>query len=344
MIKIKQNFNEQYTLHIDTDMQGVNVQMKTKMKLRWDFNVLKVQNDEIEIKLILLDHILLETNNPMVKEAAALTKVFSRLYNELHLIIDTKGIVKKILNLHVILDKWKDVKTEMLAVAEKTPDINNAIQLHDSIFNDEKKLIQGIQYGEFFTVYFNKIFGTELPHVDNLVTEPNFFKTANVQWKYSILKANEDIGFPITNVILRGVPFLPLEPGFYTRAYSQFSNIKDIGNLTTKLEENGKYEIDSQTGRVIEVHLFRNEVADDDLYMKLSYKMYSEGRTKENLEKNKEGTTVNHKKFDDHKEDVSRVYKIVDGKKYTYEEWKKYEQEQWEIYQERKKKKGFSGF
>jgi hypothetical protein len=282
-IKLFQKFSEQYTMFIDTDLYGVNLTMKTKMKLRWDFTILDIREEDVEIKLLLLDHHLIFTDNPMVKESAALTKIFSRLYNELHLVIDQTGTVKKILNLPIILGKWQDVKKEMLEISERNPDIKNAVQLHDSIFNDETKLIQGIQYGEFFMIYFNKFFGKDLPRTEQLVL-PNFFKTANVNWKYNF-ETSKDHSFQNTNLMitLNGIPSTPLGAGFYQRAYGQFSNIKNISNLSTLLEETGKYEIEEETGRIIQAKVSKSEIADEDLYMKMTYILVNDQVLKEKL-------------------------------------------------------------
>ncbi|WP_124533514.1 hypothetical protein [Chryseobacterium sp. KBW03] len=288
IIKIRRPFSEQYTMYIDTDLYGVNVKMESKTKLRWDFTVVSVNEGEIEVKLLLLDHILLHTDNPIVKETATMTQVFSRMYNELHLIIDQAGVIKKILNLHVVLDKWKDVKKEMVAIAERTPDIKNAIQLHDSIFNDESRLIQGIQYGEFFMIYFNKFFEKNLPKSE-ILTGTNWFKTANVTWRY-MYEIIRDYSNSDRNIILqvKGIPSVVLGAGFYQRAYLQFSQMKDIGKLTTELDETGKYEIEEETGRLIQAKIYRNEIADDDLYMKMTYTLVCEEILKEKLLKEQE--------------------------------------------------------
>lgn len=294
-IQITERFTEQYTMYIDTDMFGVNINMKTKMKLRWDFTVLEVREENIEVKLLLLDHHLLFTDNPIVRETASLTKIFSRLYNEIHAIVDFRGNVEKILNLPIILDKWKDVKKEMLEISEKNLHIKNAIQLHDSIFTDEKKLIQGIQYGEFFMIYFNKFFGKQIPFTENLPL-PNFFKTANVNWKYAF-DFSQDYTNNNSNIIitLDGKPSTSLGTGFYQRAYGQFSNIKDISKLNnTILEEIGKYEVESNSGRIIQAKVTKNEIADEDLYMKMTYILVNDEILKKDLRKIEEYIVSEH--------------------------------------------------
>lgn len=288
VLKICRPFSEQYTMYIDTDLYGVNVKMESKTKLRWDFTVISISEEEIEVKLLLLDHVLLYTDNPIVKETATMTQVFSRMYNELHLIIDQSGTIRKILNLHVVRDKWKDVKKEMLAIAERTPDIKNAIQLHDSIFNDESRLIQGIQYGEFFMIYFNKFFNKNLPKAE-VLTGTNWFNTANVTWRYTY-EITRDYSNSDNNIILevKGFPSEVLGAGFYQRAYFQFSQMKDIGKLTTELNESAKYEIEEETGRLIQARIYRNEIADSDLYMKLTYTLMCEQILKDKLQKEQE--------------------------------------------------------
>ncbi|MNY45277.1 hypothetical protein D3C86_1803680 [compost metagenome] len=64
--------------------------------------------------------------------------------------------------------------------------------------------------------------------------------------------------------------------------------MKDIGKLTTELDETGKYEIEEETGRLIQAKIFRNEIADEDLYMKMIYTLVCEEILKEKLVKEQE--------------------------------------------------------
>lgn len=276
-LKIKNTFSEQYTLIIDSDIKAVNVHMTSRSQLRWDFTVLKINEDHIEIKIILLDHILLEANNPLIKEVAALTNAFSRLYNELYLKVNTEGKVTEVLNMNIIRSKWKQTRAEMEKIAEINPDIKNAIVLNDNIFEDETKLMEGIQNNEFFLMYFNKIYGRKIPgsYKGNAL---NFFNSANVHWSFDL----KNISNPLLSsdemiVEISGEPSVLLNIGFYNRAYIQFSNQIDVSKLETALQEKGIYRVDQYTGRIIEASLTREEIADpENLYTKLKYTFYSD--------------------------------------------------------------------
>ena len=289
---IKQSYTEDYTLIIDSDMMAVNAKMQSKTQIRWNLNILKVSDTEVELKLILLDHILLESNNPLIKEIANLTKAFSRLYNELHLKIDQQGKILDVLNMDIILSKWKQTKAEMEKIAEHTPDIKNAIILHDSIFQDKAKLTQGIQASEFFMLHFNYVYGNDLPYDTKDISKPNFFNSANVQWSCFVNPMQElptDAVSVSVNIDMS--PFMPLGIGFYNRAYSQFANQIDITKLNTRLKETGTYKINPQTGKLLEARLYREEVADEkQLFTKIKYTLMSEPVYKEFI---KDKTTQN---------------------------------------------------
>ncbi|AZA53657.1 hypothetical protein [Chryseobacterium sp. G0201] len=275
--KIKEKFSEQYTLIIDSDIKAVNVHMTSRSQLRWDFSVLKVEEDFVEVKIIMLDHILLEANNPLIKEIAALTNAFSRLYNELHLRINNDGKAIQVLNMDIIRSKWSQTKAEMEKIAENNPDIKNAIVLNDNIFQNQEKLIEGIQNNEFFLMYFNKIYGRKVPSgfKDNAL---NFFNSANVHWSFNLKNSTNPLLSSDEMIVeLSGEPSILLNIGFYNRAYVQFANQIDTSKLQTSLNEDGIYRFDEITGRMIEASLTREEIADpENLYTKLKYTFYSD--------------------------------------------------------------------
>ncbi len=333
-MKIKKLFNEQYTLWIISDMMAVNAKMTSKTQIRWDLNVLNISDDEVEIKLLLLDHVLLEANNPYIKEIASLTQTFSRMYNELHLIITQQGKIKKVLNMDIILAKWNQTKVEMEKIAGQNSDLKKMINLNDTIFQNPAKLTESIQASEFFSIYFNYVFGTELPYKKRDISKPNFFNTANVMWTYTVSEVSRSISE--SYISLKGEPTLPLSVGFYNKAYAQFAKQINISKLNTTLEEEGEYIIESETGRLIKAQVKRNEIADkEELFTKVTYQMMSEAtfmnRIKEENSNKQEKTTstVENRNVSSNQ---SNIYKMYKGRKYTKEEWVKKEQELWEEY------------
>lgn len=281
---IKDQFTEQYTLTIDSDIKGVNIHMTSRSQMRWDFNVLDAQDDRVEIRLLLLDHRLLQSNNPLIKEVASLTGSFSRLYNELHLMVSPEGKITEVLNMDIILSKWKQTKREMEEVVDANPDIKNAITLNDNVFNNKAKVVENIQSSEFFLMYFNKIYGRQIPdsYKQNAL---NFFNSANVHWSFK-LKDIADPRLPEDEALIEllGAPAVPLGPGFYNRAYLQFDRLINIKKLDTTLLEKGRFRINKNSGRLVEASLLREEIADkEDLYTKMKYTIYSEEILKSKL-------------------------------------------------------------
>ncbi|WP_312076428.1 hypothetical protein [Chryseobacterium sp.] len=275
--EIKKLFSEQYTLIIDSDIKAVNVHMTSSSQMRWDFSILNISEEYCEIKLILLDHILLESNNPLIKEVASLTNAFSRLYNELQLRVDHQGKILEILNMHVITSKWKQTKQEMENIAANNPEIKNAIILNDNVFGNKNKLVENIQSSEFFLLFFNKVYGKKIPgrFSENSL---NIFNSANVNWSYHLSLAHNPL-LSSDEIIIESSaePSILLNIGFYNRAYIQFANQIDIKKLDTSLIEKGIYRIEKSTGRIIEASLSREEIAHpEDLYAKLKYTFYSD--------------------------------------------------------------------
>jgi hypothetical protein len=278
LIKINRPFSEQFTLDIHSDLMAVDAKMDSHTQIRWDFNVINVEENFVEVRLILLDQILLKANNPLIKEIARLTHTFSRMYNELHLIIDHKGIILEVINMSFILAKWNQTKMELSKIAEGTPEIKDIIILNDSIFLNKENLKGYIQRSEFFMLYFNSIFGNKLPYDNAHTIMPNFLNTANLNWQKKIIAA--DIRKGIANVELKTTPFF-VQKDFNERAYSQFKNKMDISKIIPSLRETGNYKIDIDSGKVIEAVLKREEVADNDmLYTKLEYRFVSDSALK----------------------------------------------------------------
>lgn len=275
-ILIKEPFNEQYTLQIDSNMMAVNAIMRSKTQIRWDFTVIEVRQETLELRLILLDQALLESNNPLIKEVANLTRTFARMYNELHLITDHKGNIKQILNRSAILSKWQQTKAELGAIAENTPEIKNVVLLNDNTFQDEKKLIDTLQKSEFFMLYFNSFFGDILPYYDPGFIMPNFLNTANLRWVKEVKLKEGPQRNEFINLSLESRP-IQMPADFNERAYIQFKDRLDIKKLKPELLETGEYSIELATGRVWESKLKRKEIADSiQLYSFVDYHFISD--------------------------------------------------------------------
>jgi hypothetical protein len=345
ILKIQEPFNEQYTLIIQTDMLAVDAKMASKTQIRWDFTILEVKDDTIECRLILLENNLIESNNALIKEIALLNQGFSRMFSELHLKISQEGIVKDVLNMDIILSKWKNTKIEMEKIANNTPEIKNSMLLYDNIFQDKKKITQGIQASEFFMMYFGYIMNKVIPYSNQSITKPNIFNTINVQWQMNISKANEIAA----NEVIYNVetkPFLPLTSGFYNKAYGQFADKIDVSKLNTTLQESAVYKIDSKTNKIISAVLHKIEIADDkQLYSKLKYTFMSENAFLSSLKnkeiQNKQQLQNNSEQKQQESQKQQKPYMMYEGKSFsTKEEWDDFEKKKYEEFvKERDRKK-----
>ncbi len=274
-ILVSQLFSEQYTLIIKSDLAAVNAVMQSVTRLRWNIQFLSINEEELEFRLILLEQELLEANNPLIKEVASLTSAFSKLYNELHIICNHKGVIKNILNIKAILGKWQLVKAELQEIADGTPEIKNIILLNDSIFQNEKNLVDTVQKSEFFLLYFNHIFDVVLPSKKTKIILPNFFNTANVDWTKNITTKQTSID-NIIDIQFETTPSF-LQANYNELAYAQFKDKIDIKNLTPTLLETGNYTINTKTGKVLEAYVKRKETTNNELlFSKLEYHFFSD--------------------------------------------------------------------
>lgn len=283
-ISIKEKINEQYTIDIDTEVNGVDMYITSKVRLRYDFTVLNIDEDgSFDVRLIQLENTLIEANNEMVKEVALVSQVFGKMYSELNVKLDYNGKIKDILNYDVILSKWEQTKKEMEKAIEENESIKNAISLNDQIYTNPKKVKEALEANEFFKVYFGLIFGTKFPIKDKIISGTNFFNTANVQWKMDIESTaflpNENQYVDIT---MKAQPASTLTAGFYNAAYNQFANKIDISKLNTQLDQYEIRKVQIKTGKVMEALLTKTEIADaEKLYTKLKYTLRSDSFTNE---------------------------------------------------------------
>lgn len=278
-ILLRAPFSEQYTLTIDSEVKGVDVFVTSKVQLRYDFHVLKVDSDLAEVRLVQLDNVLLESNNPMVGEVAQVSQIFGRMYNELHILLDRSGDVIEVLNTDLVLSKWQQTKAEMEKHIMANEDLQNAIILNDAIFKDPEKIKIAAQANEFLRIYFGNIFDKELPD-RSYIKGTNIFNTAALEWKSTTENSNvlpPDNTSNVLAVTTKSEPKHPLEKAFYQAAYSQFTDKIDIKLLDTQLFQQETRMIDYATGRLQEAEVEKQEVADEKkLYNKLKYTLKSD--------------------------------------------------------------------
>lgn len=347
-INILQPFREQYTLTISSEINLMDAYIKSETELRYDFQVLEVKEDHLEVRLLVLENRMLNTNSPMVKEVAQISQVFGRMYNELHLTISFDGKVIKVLNTDLILSKWAETKAEMQKHISGNPDLEQAILMNDGIYNSPDKVKIAIQANEFFSMYFGQIYNEALPKAQK-VAGSNIFNTANIEWVVNSEEMIANSSEKNTCIITDMHPVRPFSEGYLNAAYHHFKDKANISPSEIKMFQRDERYIEKQSGKLIESLVKKQEeLVPKKLYQKFVYKMISDTEKRKQKEKQAQKQESINQSQQEVAETIEghpkKIYKIVDGKELTYEEWKQYEERQWQIYQDQKKKKGFFGF
>lgn len=339
-INISKPFREQYSLTIDSEINTIDAFITSTIRQRYDFQVIQVNDETLEVYLITLENQLVKANNPMVQEVASLSQIFGKIFRELHLILSLKGEVLQVLNPELILRKWEEVKEEMKSHLSDNPNLEQAIIMNDSIFNNPDKIRTAIQANEFFSTYFGQIFNEDIP-ISKKIFGTNIFNTANISWicdsKEMIENSSENNIFIITE----SQPIRPFSEGYINAAYQHFKDKVSINPDDIKMYQREDRDIEKETGKLNKVTIKKiEEVVPQKLYQKFYYAIISDSYVIKQEEK-KKNIPVGENIKEEIDPQKTKVYKVVDGKELTYEEWKIYEQQQWEAYQRKKNKKGF---
>lgn len=282
IISIIKPFSETYTLEIESATKAISLDTYSKVRLRWNFQVLEIDDKQgIICNLIKTEQKLIETNNPIVKEIQQVSSVFGRMYSEVKVHLDSEGKVLKVLNSDLILDKWKETKDEMQKYITGNPDLENSISLNDEIFQDPEKVKVAVQAQEFFEIYFARFFGKKLPFSNKAITAPNLFNTANLHWIYDIDGHLKKEGGKTIAIIKTIGKESDLSIGFNNKAYAQFKEHLNIYNIHAKIRENSEHTYDFEDGKLLEAKVVKQEIVDpQQLHVKHSYTIQSESSRK----------------------------------------------------------------
>jgi hypothetical protein len=274
-IKIKKPFVQKYTLEITSDMMAINAIMKSKVRMRFDFRVLAVYEDHFEAELLMLDNILLDCNNPLIREIAGINQAMGRMYQELHLLVAHDGTIISVLNTDLILQKWSETKAEMKKIAEQSEDLKPMFAINDTLFNSPEKLVKAVQGSEFFRIYFSNVYGKTLPYVKNNVQRPNFFNTILMNWELKVehMRSVLDESMEIQTV---AVPASKPGVSFSEEAYKQFAEQVDVKTLVAEMRETGSFTIDAFSGRLMKAVIHQTEKAAERLYSDMKYVFYAD--------------------------------------------------------------------
>ncbi|MDH7460602.1 hypothetical protein QEG73_04910 [Chitinophagaceae bacterium 26-R-25] len=279
-LQFREAFTEKYTLLIDTHIQAGNMPIKTKTELRWQLSVEKIDKECITLELITLDNRLLESNNPMVKDLAAMSQAFGQMYNELHLVMQPNGRISKVLNLDVIQKKWHAIKKEMEQIQMQNESIKNVIKLNDELFTTPQKIIAAIEGNEFFMLYFHHIFGLKIPATTQTYTQRTLLNTANLEWRYKVKPQNQY--YPGENwlINIEGSKETYIDKAWVAAAYKDFSHL-NLKEVKPVFKDEGDYKIVRKTGMLLEATRQKQEVVHPELlHATIKYHMISDTMAK----------------------------------------------------------------
>ncbi|MGG7469784.1 hypothetical protein ACVVIH_03390 [Chryseobacterium arthrosphaerae] len=278
-IIISQPFNEQYELVIETNSKLIDNHMTSRTIMRYDFTVIRCNENEIECRLILLDLFLDQSNNDLVKEIAQVTAAFNRMFNELHLKLSQKGEILQVLNMDLVLSKWQQTKAEMTAALSNNDELRKLIAVNDSLFTNKEKLAHTIQNSEFLHMYFGQVFNIELPKTKR-ITGANILNTANLEWDMNI--SEQTGGHPDDiHILVNTYPVRPLSEGYLNAAYGQFKDRINLDLLNFTMFQKEERYIDRNTGKLKQAIVEKvEEIGHEQLYQKFSYQMISDTEKK----------------------------------------------------------------
>ncbi|WP_278379890.1 hypothetical protein [Chryseobacterium arthrosphaerae] len=278
-IIISQPFNEQYELVIETNSKLIDNHMTSRTIMRYDFTVIRCNENEIECRLILLDLFLDQSNNDLVKEIAQVTAAFNRMFNELHLKLSQKGEILQLLNMDLVLSKWQQTKAEMTAALSNNDELRKLIAVNDSLFTNKEKLAHTIQNSEFLHMYFGQVFNIELPKTKR-ITGANILNTANLEWDMNI--SEQAGGHPDDiHILVNTYPVRPLSEGYLNAAYGQFKDRINLDLLNFTMFQKEERYIDRNTGKLKQAIVEKvEEIGHEQLYQKFSYQMISDTEKK----------------------------------------------------------------
>lgn len=271
---LQKGSTQKYTLTIHSDIQMGSSHNKSVTECRWMLTVKDITDNGYELELLTLDNVMLETNNPALKDIAALNNVFKQMYNELYFTVNRRGELLNVKNIALLQKRWQQVRTQLFEIQGKSTSIEEVLRLNDELFADEKQLFDVIKATEFFELYFNGIYGKKLPYTD-YPTKKSRFQLTDIKWMYNYshkVSLQDSVDTFVVNI--DATPGQPFTKEWIQKAYGSFPFLQSIGieNLRPTAKAAGIYFFDVKTGLLREAEFKTEEIAHPGLlYTKLSY-------------------------------------------------------------------------
>ncbi|MCV9934085.1 hypothetical protein OIU80_17525 [Flavobacterium sp. LS1R47] len=250
-IRFRTPFTENYTLIAETKIKSGYFDMQTKTKTRCALRVIAIdENGNAELELLTLEQFMVETNNENLNDIIRLNQVFSKMYSELHIIINIKGEVERIINLECIKDKWQETKTQLLKIQQQEPALLQLLTINDEIFANTDKIKIAIENNEFFNYYFGKIYGNKLPISRRMIPQKNVLQTADAEWIFNFSYSPQFDTEHLNDILIKYKGEAATHQTDWKRkAYEHLPDI-DIKKLDTKLIEEGIYRCNFKSGKL----------------------------------------------------------------------------------------------
>ncbi|OMQ07909.1 hypothetical protein [[Flexibacter] sp. ATCC 35103] len=250
-IRFRIPFTENYTLTSETNIKSGYFNMQTTTTTRWALRVIAIaENGDAEIELLTLEQLMVDTNNENLHDIIKLNQVFSRMYSELHLIINIQGAVVKIINLEHIKNKWEETKAQLLKIQQQDPVLVQVMTINDEVFASAAKIKIAIENNEFFKHYFAKIYGNKLFFTRATISQKNVLQTADTEWFFKFNRHPKfDIPY-LENIIIKyNGEAVTHQTDWKRKAYGHLPDI-DIRKLDPIATEEGSYRLNFKTGKL----------------------------------------------------------------------------------------------
>jgi hypothetical protein len=263
-VTFQEPFTEKYRLEITSGIRTGNVVIDSKVEIRWEVKVKSVLENEIHMELLTLDNQLLEYNNPLIKTMSEMNQIFSKMYTELDLVLDGKYRLIKIKNRDMLELKWRRIKQALENMIGEEPKLlGEIINLNDANFEKANLLDNIVQNNEFFMIYFHHLYGSKTPSSSERIAKKNIFNTAIVEWEYWNTKQDEKPG-EYDEYHIKGFITTKLNREWVKKHYAGFTHL-NLNKTEPVMTEDGRYQIDVKTGKILRATLIRKEVADPQL-------------------------------------------------------------------------------
>jgi len=279
---IKQPFSEKYIVLQESEITMGSLLIKTVTELRWDVRVTAIKEEGCRLEILTLDNVLLQTNNPHMREVSILNNAFKKMYSELDVTVSKKGEVLQVNNMPTIQRKWEQVKAEMQAIQTRHQSLDGIVALNDDIFASTPKVTEAVKNNEFFDLYFHKLYGTRLP-ADVSAKKKSLFMQADVSWRYQFTRP--PVSGQQATVSLYGTAQHLTDTKWLKQAYGQFP-MADAATLRPQLAEEGNYVIEHASGRLLKAAFQRQEIAHPQLLKaSMKYTITADSYSKQESEK-----------------------------------------------------------